>query len=82
MKYVAEYESAWGPVAQSVWRMNTGWSVLGSNPDVARFVAHVETGPGVHPASCTIRSRYFPGVKNPGRGADHPPVPSAEVMKE
>jgi hypothetical protein len=24
----------------------------------------------------------FPGVKRPGRGADHPPPPSAEVKKE
>jgi hypothetical protein len=25
---------------------------------------------------------YFSGVKQPGRGADHPPPPSAEVKKE
>jgi hypothetical protein len=24
----------------------------------------------------------FPGVKRPGRGADHPPASSAEVKKE
>jgi hypothetical protein len=24
----------------------------------------------------------FPGLKRPGRGADHPPPPSAEVKKE
>jgi hypothetical protein len=27
-------------------------------------------------------SKYFPGVKRPGRGADHPPPSSAEVKKE
>jgi hypothetical protein len=25
---------------------------------------------------------YFPGVKRPGGGADHPPPPSAEVENE
>jgi hypothetical protein len=32
------------------------------------------TGPGAHPASCTMGTGYFPGVKRPGRGADHPPL--------
>jgi hypothetical protein len=48
----------------------------------ARFSAHVQTGPGVHPASCTIGTESFPGVKRPRRGADHPPPPSAEVENE
>jgi hypothetical protein len=45
----------------------------------ARFFAHVQTGPGAHPASCTMGTGSFPGVQRPGRGADHPPPPSAEV---
>jgi hypothetical protein len=40
----------------------------------ARFFAHVQTGPGAHPASCTMGTGSFPGVKRPGRGADHPPL--------
>jgi hypothetical protein len=48
----------------------------------ARFFAHVQTGPGAHPASCTMGTGSFPGVKRPGRGADHPPPSSAEVRKE
>jgi hypothetical protein len=48
----------------------------------ARFFAHVQTGPGAHPASCTMGTGYFPGVKQPGRGADHLPPPSAEVENE
>jgi hypothetical protein len=48
----------------------------------ARFFAHAQTGPGAHPASCTMGTGYFPGVKRPGRGADHPPPPSAEVENE
>ena len=31
------------------------------------FSAHVQTGPGAHPASCTIGTGSFPGVKY-GRG--------------
>jgi hypothetical protein len=48
----------------------------------ARFFAHVQTGPGTHPTSCTMGTESFPGVKRPGRGADHPPLSSAEVRKE
>jgi hypothetical protein len=32
-------------------------------PVEARFFAHVQTGPGAHPASCTMGTGYFPGVK-------------------
>jgi hypothetical protein len=41
----------------------------------ARFSAPVQTGPGAHPASCTMGT----GLKRPGRGVDHPPPSSAEV---
>jgi hypothetical protein len=48
----------------------------------ARFFAHVQTGPEVYPASCTMGTGSFPGVKLPGRGADHTPPSSIEVKKE
>jgi hypothetical protein len=35
-----------------------------------------------HPAHCTMVTGSFPGVKQPGRGADHPPPPTAEVENE
>ena len=39
----------------------------------ARFSAPVQTGPGAQPASCTVGTESFPGIKRPGRGADpHP----------
>ena len=38
-----------------------------------RFSAPVQPGPGVYPASCTMSTGSFPGVKRPGRGADYPP---------
>ena len=47
----------------------------------ARFSAPVQTGPEAYPASCTMGTGSFPGVKRPGRGANHPPHLSAEVMK-
>jgi len=46
---------------------------------VARFSATVQTGPGAHPASYTMDTESFPGVKRPERGVDHPPTSSAEI---
>ena len=45
----------------------------------ARFSAPVQTGPVALPASYTMGTGSLPGVKRPGRGADHPPPSSAEV---
>ena len=47
----------------------------------ARFSAPVLTGSGAHPASYTMGTGSFPGVKRPGRGVDHPPPSSAEVKE-
>jgi hypothetical protein len=63
----------------AVTAMTTGWTVRGSNPGGGEFFAHVQTGPGAHPASCAMGTGSFPGVKRPERGADHPPPSSAEV---
>ena len=41
---------------------------------VARFSARVQTGPGAHPASCTMSTGSFPGV-NIGRGVTLTPHP-------
>jgi hypothetical protein len=50
-------------------------------PVEARFSAPVQTGPGAHPASYTMGTGSFPGVKWPGRGGDHQPLSSAEVKE-
>jgi hypothetical protein len=47
----------------------------------ARFSAPVQTGPAVHPASYTMGTGSFPGVKRSERGVDHPPPSSAEVKE-
>ena len=52
-------------------------------PVGARFSAPAQTGPGAYPAPCTMGTGSFPGVKRPGRGADHPPSHlTAEVKIE
>ena len=47
----------------------------------ARFSAPVQTGPGAHPASSTMGTASFLGVKRLGCGVDHPPLSSAEVKE-
>ena len=59
MIYIA-YMDRVGQVAQ---RLPTGWTVRGSNPGGARFSAPVQTGPETHPASCTMGTGSFPGVR-------------------
>ena len=44
-----------------------GWTVGGSNPSGARFSARPDRPWGLHPASCTMGTGSFPGVKS-GRG--------------
>ena len=44
-----------------------------------RFSEPVQTDPGAHPASYTMDTRSFLGVKRPGRGVDHPLPSSADV---
>jgi len=46
-----------------------------------RFSAPVQTGPGAHPASYTIGTGSFAGVKRPGGGVNHPAPTSAEVKE-
>jgi len=44
----------------------------------ARFSTPVQTGPGIHPVSCTMGTGSFPGGKErPGHDADPSPTSSA-----
>jgi hypothetical protein len=43
-------------------------------PVGARCFAPIQTGPEVHPASCTTGNGSFPGVKRPGDDADLSPL--------
>ena len=72
----------WSGIAQSVWQLPTGWTVRGSNlRGGARFSAPVQTSSEAYPASYTMGTGSFQGVKRPGRGVDHPPLSSAEVRE-
>jgi hypothetical protein len=44
----------------------------------------VQTGSGVHPASCTMGTggSFLGGKARPRRDADHSPISSAEVVNE
>ena len=60
-----------------VGRVATGYGLDGSGdriPVEARFSAPVQTSPGAHPASCTMRTVSFPEVKS-GRGVTLTPHP-------
>ena len=45
------------------------------------FSASVKTGPGAHPASYTMGTGSFPGVKRPVVGVDRTSPSSAEVKE-
>jgi hypothetical protein len=47
-------------------------------PAGTRFSAPVQTGSVAHPASYTMGTGSFTGVKRPERGVEHPPPSSAE----
>jgi hypothetical protein len=68
LKYLGSWDSSVGIV--------TGWTARVRFPAVKDFslLHSVQTEPGAHPAPypmCT--GAYFPGVKRPGRKADHSP---------
>jgi hypothetical protein len=47
----------------------------------ARFSVPIQTNPGTHPASHTMGTGLFCGVKQAMHGANHPPTSSAEVKE-
>jgi len=44
-------------------RLITGWTVRDRIPVGTRFPPPLQTGPGAHPASCTMGTGSLPGVK-------------------
>jgi hypothetical protein len=58
------------PYSDWLWAGRSGDRI----PVEATFFAHVHSSPGVHPASCTMVTGLFLGVKRPGCGADYPPL--------
>jgi len=78
-------KSAIGRGSGSIVDIATGYGLDGPGIESrweARFSAPVQTGPGAHPASCTMGTRSFPGSKErPGRDSD-PSPPSSTVGYE
>jgi len=60
--------------------LRAGWSGY-RVPLAARISTPFQTCPGAHPASYTVDTRSFQGLKRPGRGVDHPPASSSEVKE-
>jgi hypothetical protein len=55
------------------------FSSVGRGSSVGIATGYGLDGPGIESLRGTMGTGSFPGVKRPGRGADHPPPPSAEV---
>jgi hypothetical protein len=65
-------------MAQSVQRLATGWTVRGSTPGGCEIFDTRPYRPMGSPSFLYIGYRaFFPGVKRPGRGVNHPPPSSA-----
>jgi hypothetical protein len=47
----------------------------------ARFSVFIQTSPGAYPASCTVDTGLFPGVKRLRSSINHLPSCSAEVKE-
>jgi len=48
-------------------------------PVIAKFPAPIHADPGAYPASYTMGTGSFPGIRRLGRGVDHLPPSSADV---
>ena len=58
-----------------------GLDCLGIKIGEGEIFCPVHTGPGAHPASYTMGTGSFPGVKWPGHGIEHLPPPSTGVKR-
>ena len=69
-------------IAQSVWRLATGWAVRGSNLGGGRAFPHPSRTAVGPPNFLFNRYRVsFHGVKQPERGVDQPPLCRTEVKE-
>jgi hypothetical protein len=52
-------------LTQSISQLATGWTVQGSNPSGGKIFCFEPESAEAHPASCTVGTKSFPGVKQP-----------------
>jgi hypothetical protein len=57
-----------------------GWLFVVQAPVKARLSGRVKTRFKTHTSTCKLGTGFFPGVKRPGCGVNHPLSPSAEVI--
>jgi hypothetical protein len=83
MKNTNNYESRDSSVGVALgYRLDVRGSRFRFPAGAGNFSLHhrVQNGSGAHPASYPMGNRVsFPGIKRPGREADHSPPSSAEV---
>jgi len=60
--------------------VSTGWIVWRSHLSQGESFRRGQTGPEAYPASCTISTGSFPGVKWLECGADHTPPFHARLL--
>ena len=72
----------WAGIAQSVWRLATGWAVRGSNPAGDEIFRTRPDQPWGPPTILYNGLRVFPGDKRPERHVDHPPHLAPRLKKE
>jgi hypothetical protein len=78
IRYIIQCGVDW--VAQSVWRLATGWTVRGSNPGVGEIFRTCPDQPWGPLSLLYNEYRVFPGGrKRPGRDADPSPPFTAKV---
>jgi hypothetical protein len=69
-----------GPVAQSVQRLATGWTVRGSNPGGGEIFLTCPDRLGGHPASYTMGTGYFPGLESDRGVTLTPPLKQSRAI--
>jgi hypothetical protein len=65
-----------------ILRLATSWTIRGSNPGWGDIFCTRPERPWATPASYTMGTGSFPGVKRPGRGFDHTPHLTQRLKKE
>ena len=71
-----------GSVAQSAWRLTTGWTVQDRIPVETRFSTHPDRPWGPPSLLYNGYPIFHRGKVRPGRAANHSPPSSAAAMEE
>ena len=76
------HKVTWVRLAQSVYRLATGWTVRGSNPCGGEIFRTRPDRRWIPSSLLYNRYRVFTGGKAAGRGVDHPPHLALRLRKE